>query len=219
LAVSMVDLERQLKAAVKTGKVTVGRKEVANSLKATKLLVWSASANLSQDLLKQCQSLQIPAVRFEGNPIELGRMAGIPYKVSVLSVKSGGDAKLEAFSGSQDYSVRRVPSFMAPGEPAVEEKPETKEAPEASPKKTAKKAEPKRKKKVEEEASEEKKKPKTRAKRTKRADKEESEDKETKTKAKTAKPKASKKEDSKKKKSKKAEEEEPEDDAGGEDEE
>ncbi len=216
----MVDLERQLKAAVKTGKVTVGRKEVANSLKATKLLVWSASANLSPDLLKQCQSLQIPSVRFDGNPIELGRMAGIPYKVSVLSVKSGGDAKLEAFSESQDYSVGRVPSFMAPSEPKVEEKPDTKEAPEGKAKKTAKKAEPKRKKKVEAEASEEKKEPRTRTRKTKRAEKEESEEKEIKAKTKTAKPKASKKEDSKKKKSKKAEKEGPEDeDSDGENEE
>lgn len=224
----MVDLERQLKAAVKTGKVTVGRKEVANSLKATKLLVWSASANLSPQLLKQCQSLEIPSVRFDGNPIELGKMAGIPYKVSVLSVKSGGDAKLDPFSDSKDYSVRKGPSFLAASEAAPAEGPEPKEAEE---KKPAKKSEPKRKTKKKEEASGEEEKSKTRARKTKRAKKEETEEEpKTKAKTKTEKtskskaPKKSEKDSDKKRKTKKAEEDEDEEeseesDEDGEDEE
>jgi large subunit ribosomal protein L30e len=199
LAISFVDLERQLKSAVKTGKVTVGRKEVANTLKGSKLVVWSGAANLSQDLLTQCQSLEIPAVRYDGNPIELGRMAGIPFKVSVLSVKTIGDAKLDPFSSSKDYSVKRLPSFMTPA-PAAEETEE--EAPEEKTKKAKKETKRRAKK---EEAGEKEEKPKSR--KTSRA-KEESEDKETKTK--TAKPKstrtkAKKDEGKKKKATKKAE--------------
>jgi large subunit ribosomal protein L30e len=195
MPISFVDLERQLKAAVRTGKVTVGRKEVANSLKATKLLVWSASANLPEDLLKQTRSLQIPAIRFDGNPIELGKIAGIPYKVSVLAVKSGGDAKLDPFSQSQDYSLHRGPSFMpAPEEPEV-----TEEAPEEKP---AKKAETKRKARKKEEEGEQA--PKTRA---KRAKKEDSEEKSKSKSEKAEKPKAEKKASAKPKKATKKKQE------------
>jgi large subunit ribosomal protein L30e len=207
LAISFVDLERQLKAAVRTGKVTVGRKEVANSLKASKLLVWSASANLSQDLLNQCQSLQIPAVRFDGNPIELGHIAGIPYKVSILSVKSSGDAKLDPFSDSKDYTVHKLPSFLASREVPAETSEEEKEAETKKP--SSKKGETKRKtrKKPGEEGEE----PKTR-KRAKKEEAGEVEEKKTrKTKdEKTAKPKAAKKSEksttTKKRKAKKEEE-------------
>ena len=127
------ELEKQLRAATRTGKYIVGRKEVLGSLKGSKLLVWSASANLPPEILNQCQSLEIPALRFDGNPIELGRACGIPYKVSVIAVRSAGDADLSNFSGSRDYSPAR-PGILAQtrtlapaaeeAEPVVEEEEE-----------------------------------------------------------------------------------------------
>ena len=109
------ELEKQLKKATKTGKYVVGRKEVLASLKGSKLLVWSASANISQEILKQSKSFQIPALRFDGDPIALGKVCGIPFKVSVIAVKSAGDADLNLLSGSQDYAVpASVPLTQVP---------------------------------------------------------------------------------------------------------
>lgn len=99
------ELEKQLKKAIKTGKYVVGRKEVLASLKGSKLLVWSASANISKEILNQCSGFQIPALRFDGDPIALGKTCGIPFKVSVISVKSAGDADLNSLSNSRDYTV------------------------------------------------------------------------------------------------------------------
>lgn len=107
MSVSLTDLERQLKAVTKTGKYIVGRKEVLGSLKGSKLVVWSASANVPPQILNECKTLQVPAIRFDGNPIELGRTCGIPYKVSVIAVKSAGDAVLSSFENSKDYSEQR----------------------------------------------------------------------------------------------------------------
>ncbi len=104
MSASVVDLEKQLKAVTKTGKYVVGRKEVLNGLKGSKLVVWSASANVPPRILDECRNLQVPAVRFDGNPIELGRTCGIPYKVSVIAVKSAGDASLGTFEKSEDYA-------------------------------------------------------------------------------------------------------------------
>ena len=101
------ELEKQLKVAAKTGKYLVGRKEVLASLKGSKLLVWSASANIPDELLNQCKTLQIPALRYDGDPIALGKTCGIPFKVSVIAIRSAGDADLNPFAASQDYAVPR----------------------------------------------------------------------------------------------------------------
>jgi ribosomal protein L30E len=106
LSISPVDLEKQLKLVTKTGKYLVGRKEVLNSLKGTKLLVWSASANLPPRIFEEAKNLEVPAIRFDGNPIELGRTIGIPFKVSIMAVKSPGDASLGSFEKSQDYFLK-----------------------------------------------------------------------------------------------------------------
>lgn len=103
MSVSLPELEKQLKVVTRTGKYVVGRREIARSLKGSKLLVWSAYANVPGRILDECRSLEIPSVRFDGNPIELGKTCGIPYKVSVFAVKSQGDAVLDLFSGSRDY--------------------------------------------------------------------------------------------------------------------
>jgi large subunit ribosomal protein L30e len=105
---SLTDLEKQLKTATKTGKYVVGRREVFSSLKGSKLLVWSSSANIPPVMLEQSKALQIPALRFEGNPIDLGHACGIPFKVSVIAIKSQGDSDLSPFANSSDYTATRT---------------------------------------------------------------------------------------------------------------
>ena len=133
------DLEKQLKLVAKTGKYVVGRREVMGGIKGSKLLVWSASAGLPQTILDDSKNLQIPAVRFNGNPVELGRACGIPFRVSVIAVKSAGDADLKAYSSSADYFVSGVPTIL-PSIPSSSEPPET-EMKEAETPKKRKKAE------------------------------------------------------------------------------
>jgi large subunit ribosomal protein L30e len=123
-----VDLEKQLKAVTKTGKYIVGRKEVLNGLKGSKLVVWSASANVPPKILEECKSLQVPAIRFDGNPIELGKSCGIPYKVSVIAVKSAGDAAFGSLEKFQDYSnpgpgLQRPQSILSSSTKLLEEGP------------------------------------------------------------------------------------------------
>jgi hypothetical protein len=66
-------------------------------------LVWSASAGIPPPILAESRTLAIPSIRFDGNPIELGKACGIPYKVSVFAIKAGGDAVLSQFESSKDY--------------------------------------------------------------------------------------------------------------------
>ncbi len=157
------ELEKQLKIAARTGEYLVGRREVLDGVKGSKLLVWSASANVPQKILDECKALSVPAVKFNGNPVELGHACGIPFRVSVFAVKATGDADLKAYSNSMDYlSLSKVTLPMAKEEEKVEPKKE-------EPKKETKPAEKKRKpKKAAPETEEKAEKPKTKTKKTTR---------------------------------------------------
>lgn len=137
------DLEKQLKIAAKTGKYIVGRREVLSGIKGSKLLIWSASASVPQKILDESKSLSVPAVRFEGNPVELGKACGIPFRVSVIALKVAGDADLSPFSKASDYlssSQAVVPAAKV--EPVAEEKkPAKEEELKKSPRKSRKKVE------------------------------------------------------------------------------
>ena len=98
-----LELQKQLKLAAKTGSYIVGRREVPNAIKGTKLLVWSASADVPQTILDECRKLSVPALKFGGNSVELGRACGIPFRVSVIAVRAAGDADLSEFASSSDY--------------------------------------------------------------------------------------------------------------------
>ena len=183
------ELEKQLKLVAKTGKYIVGRREVMSGIKGSKLLVWSVSAGLPQSILDDSKNLQIPAVRFNGNPVELGRACGIPFRVSVIAVKSAGDADLKAYSNSADYLVSAAPvgasSLTTSPTPTPEEesaktkKPEENEKPikkkKAASAKKDKKLDSEEEKKVEkkksktEDADEKKAKPKKAKKTTKKS--------------------------------------------------
>jgi large subunit ribosomal protein L30e len=210
---SGADLERQLKAVTKTGKYVVGRREVLGSLKGSKLVVWSASANVPPQILNECKTLQVPAIRFDGNPIELGRTCGIPYKVSVIAVKSPGDAVLSSFESSKDYSEQRSAIFQSslatrkdePQEEHAESKPskkkkETEESVKAGEKKaakekTAKKAKRETKKKDEEEMKDSKTMKKSEKKTTKKGGKKKKDDKDVEKAEQTAEAEEDKEED------------------------
>jgi len=142
-------LEKQLRVAAKTGKYIVGRREVLSGVKGSKLLVWSASANVPQQILDECKTLSVPAVKFNGNPVELGHACGIPFRVSVIAVKSAGDADLGAFKNSTDYVAlsQVVLPTVKQEEKAVEPKKE--ESPNAQ--KPVAKRKPKKKESVESE--------------------------------------------------------------------
>lgn len=166
------DLEKQLKLAAKTGKYVVGRREVLSGLKGSKLLVWSASANVPQQILDDCRAQSVPTVKFEGNPVELGKACGIPFRVSVIAVKTPGDADLSSFSNANDYlsssSGMRIPEVKK----VEEEEPKKEEIQKAAPKSRKKKVkeEPKE---TEETAKKEEPKPRKRATK-KKAEKEDS---------------------------------------------
>lgn len=94
-------LSKTLRTAIKTGKVIIGTKEAIHSLKGSKLVVYSSSPSfpLVSELVKACKDLSMPLLEYEGSSIELGRLCGKPFPISVIVVKAAGEADLSALLG------------------------------------------------------------------------------------------------------------------------
>ncbi len=91
-------LEKILKDALKEDKVTMGTKQVLNSMKNSKLIVLSQSvqkemfAKIELDAKKE----KIPLVNFQGTSVALGRLCGLQFRISTISFTSLSDANIKS---------------------------------------------------------------------------------------------------------------------------
>lgn len=92
-------LERELKLLVETGKIVVGlRKNIKEILLGNVKAVIYAS-NIPKENLENIRKFasvsNIPAFQFKGGSLELGRLCGRPYPISVIGVYDEGESNLE----------------------------------------------------------------------------------------------------------------------------
>ena len=91
-------LEKSLRDSRKEDKLTLGAKEVQNSLKNSKLVVLSQSVqtNTLDKIQEYAKKSKIPTVNFEGTSIALGRVCGLQFRVSAVSFNSLTDATVKS---------------------------------------------------------------------------------------------------------------------------
>jgi ribosomal protein L30E len=100
-------LARVLKEAIKSGKYTIGTKEVISELKSAKLVIAASTiaATGSEDggLAKEAEKNKVPVVRIDRSSAQLGRMIGKPFRVSAISLRvvAEGDFRQLVSSTSQ----------------------------------------------------------------------------------------------------------------------
>jgi ribosomal protein L30E len=97
---NMVDektLTRTLIGVAKTGKYVAGYNEVAKSVKNSKIVIASSTIDDSElkALQKTCDTTSVPFLQLEQSSIGLGKALGKQFRVSVLAIKSPGDASLK----------------------------------------------------------------------------------------------------------------------------
>lgn len=91
-------LEKTLKDAHKENALTIGTKQVLNSMKDSKLIVMSQSvkkemfAKIELDAKKE----KIPLVNFQGTSVALGRLCGLQFRISTISFTSITDANIKS---------------------------------------------------------------------------------------------------------------------------
>ena len=90
-------LEKSLKDALKEDKLTMGTKQVLNSVKNSKLLVLSQSIKkeMFEKIESDAKKEKIQLVNFQGTSVALGRLCGLQFRISTISFTSITDASIK----------------------------------------------------------------------------------------------------------------------------
>jgi large subunit ribosomal protein L30e len=86
----MLKIEKALKDAVAGSKLKCGHKQALESIKGSKLIVISRSADVTtrRELEQQALAAGVPIYQFEGNSTQLGKLCGKPFRVAVVALKT-----------------------------------------------------------------------------------------------------------------------------------
>lgn len=91
-------LEKALKDAMKEKKRSLGTKQVLNSINSSKLIVMSQSIpkNTAKTIQEEAKKQKVSTVQFEGTSVALGRLCGLQFRVSTISLTSVSDANIKS---------------------------------------------------------------------------------------------------------------------------
>ena len=97
-------IEKITREAISSNKYKAGSKEVMKSIKGSKLVIISDSIaeRLKDKLENQASASKVPIYHFRGNSIQLARLCGAPYKISVISLKAGNSEDINSILREQD---------------------------------------------------------------------------------------------------------------------
>ena len=91
-------LEKSLKDARKEDQLTMGTKQVINSIKNSKLIVLSQSMSKTtiEKIESDAKKEKVPLVNFQGTSVALGRLCGLQFRISTISFTSITDANIKS---------------------------------------------------------------------------------------------------------------------------
>ncbi|MCX8173386.1 MAG: 50S ribosomal protein L30e [Thermoplasmata archaeon] len=89
-------LENSLRLAVQTGKVVYGHDKTVKMAKEkkAKLIVVASNYRKDRELVEKNSYNGIPVLRFNGTNVELGRICGKKFAVSVLGIIDPGNSNI-----------------------------------------------------------------------------------------------------------------------------
>ena len=94
----MIDVNKAITTAAKTGKIQIGAISALKSAKSKKakliLLASNCPQSIREDIEYYCRLSEIPVSLFKGESSDLGALCGKPFNVSVLAIKEPGDSNI-----------------------------------------------------------------------------------------------------------------------------
>jgi len=94
----MVDVDKAISIAVKTGKVVLGANSAVQNAQTGKAKLIMIAANCPKEVRSDIEYYSkisgIPVVVYRGSSIDLGMTCGKPFMVAALSVKEPGDSDI-----------------------------------------------------------------------------------------------------------------------------
>ena len=102
-------LEKSLKDALKEDKLTMGTRQVLNSVKNSKLIVLSQSVKkeMFEKIESDAKKEKIPLVNFQGTSVALGRLCGLQFRISTLSFTSLDDANIKSILNDAEAEEKK----------------------------------------------------------------------------------------------------------------
>ncbi|MEM3364873.1 MAG: 50S ribosomal protein L30e [Candidatus Methanomethyliaceae archaeon] len=92
-----MDLSKELKVAISTGKVEVGYKVSLKALNRKKAKLIVMASNTPEDLssrIKQIAGTEVPLYIFPGSSWDLGGVCGKPYPVTTIAIIDPGESSI-----------------------------------------------------------------------------------------------------------------------------
>tara|TARA_B100001939_G_C16778154_1_gene545715 strand:- start:193 stop:516 length:324 start_codon:yes stop_codon:yes gene_type:complete len=91
-------LEKSLKDARKENRLTMGSKEVLNSVNNSKLIVLSQSVDkkMLEKIESDAEKQKVPLVNFQGTSVALGKLCGLQFRISTISFTSIDEANIKS---------------------------------------------------------------------------------------------------------------------------
>ena len=91
-------LEKALTEAIKARKRILGTKQIVSNMKDSKLVVISKSIPTisAEKIEKTAQENNVPLVHFNDTSIILGKLCGLPFRVSAISLSTVSNTNVQA---------------------------------------------------------------------------------------------------------------------------
>jgi large subunit ribosomal protein L30e len=94
----VIDVDKAISSAVKTGKVLFGTASAAQNAQMGRAKLIIVAANCPQSVregLEYCSKLsRIPLMTYRGTSLDLAAVCGKPFSVSALSIREPGDSEI-----------------------------------------------------------------------------------------------------------------------------
>ncbi|MDF2955900.1 50S ribosomal protein L30e [Candidatus Alkanophaga liquidiphilum] len=90
----MLDVNRELQIAIRTGTVLMGTKQTLKALESGKGKLVIYAANCPVEVKEKMKAFQEIAYEYPGTNMELGRACGKPFSVAALCVIDSGESEI-----------------------------------------------------------------------------------------------------------------------------
>jgi large subunit ribosomal protein L30e len=102
----MIDVDKAISAAVKTGKVSLGASSAVQNAQTgkAKLIILAANCpkNVRGDVEYYSKLSKVPLIIYKGTSLDLAAVCGKPFSVSALSIREPGDSEILKLTESNE---------------------------------------------------------------------------------------------------------------------
>jgi large subunit ribosomal protein L30e len=94
----VIDVDKAISAAVKTGKVTFGAASAVQNAQTGKAKLIILASNCPEDVRGDVEHYSklsnVPLIVYKGTSLDLAAVCGRPFSVSALSIREAGDSEI-----------------------------------------------------------------------------------------------------------------------------